>query len=424
MRNLKRLLACGMAAAMVMVSASVVSAETTDGDKAKIRFMVNGSAEELELYEKAVTAFNEQSETTEVELIGVTGDDYSVQLITQLQSNEAPDVFYSEEGTYGELNNSEMLLDLTDYLSAEDSALKLEDIPENILQNYTFGEAVTGVPVDCNPEVIYYNKDLFESLDMKTPADYAAEGTWNFETFQAVTEELTAAGKIGFVWENWWGPAYSFLLSAGDSFYTEDGGAAFETDRIYAGMEYLDSNVKSGNFIYAGSLESGESADTLFLAGDTGMVYNGRWAVPTYEEAPFTYDVVNFPYYEEPDQAVASMPATPMVVSVNCEAPDNAWEFVSFYCGAEGQRIRMEGQGNAVPTIDGLEDIVLTGHPENAQAFLDAVDIAFLYPQAENTHPGLTDALIAEIDAMLAGDQDSETTVQNMQAAAEELLAE
>ena len=424
MKTITKLMIGCIAAAVLMSSFTAFAGETTDGEKVKIRFMVNGSAEELEIYDKAVTAFNEQSDTTEVELIGVTGDDYSVQLITQLQSNEAPDVFYSEEGTYGELNNSEMLLDLTPYLADENSLLKDEDIPENIKANYTFGEAVTGVPVDCNPEVIYYNKALFEELGLKSPAEYAEEGTWNFENFQKVTEELTEAGKIGFVWENWWGPAYSFLLSAGDSFYTEDGGAAFETDRIFAGMEYLDSNVKSGSFIYAGSLESGESADTLFLAGDTGMVYNGRWAVPTYEEASFEYDVVNFPYYEEPSQAVAAMPATPMVISVNCENPDNAWEFVSFYCGAEGQRLRMEGQGNAVPTIDGLEDIVLTGHPANSQAFLDAVDIAFLYPQAENTHPGLTDALITEIDAMLAGDQDSATTVSNMQLQAEELLAE
>ena len=84
----------------------------------------------------------------------------------------------------------------------------------------------------------------------------------------------------------------------------------------------------------------------------------------------------------------------------------------------------MEGQGNAVPTIKGLEDIVLTGEPEHAQVFLDAVDTAFLYPQMENTHPGLTDALTAEIDAMLAGDQDAATTVSNMQAQAESILSE
>ena len=189
----------GVAAAVLMSSFTVFAGETTDGEKVKIRFMVNGSAEELEIYDKAVTAFNEQSDTTEVELIGVTGDDYSVQLITQLQSNEAPDVFYSEEGTYGELNNSEMLLDLTSYLADENSLLKDEDIPENIKANYTFNGAVTGVPVDCNPEVIYYNKALFEELGLKSPAEYVEEGTWNFENFQKVTEELTQAGKIELV---------------------------------------------------------------------------------------------------------------------------------------------------------------------------------------------------------------------------------
>ena len=425
---MKKTLVGILATSMVLGSAAGCALgaepETTDREKTVVRFMVNGSAEELAIYDKAVKAFNEQSTDTEVELIGVTGDDYSAQLMTQLQSDDAPDVFYSEEGSYGELNNSGMLLSMNDYLSDPDSTLKMEDIPEAIKVNYTFDGHTTGVPVDSNPEVIYYNKDLFESLGIKSPQEYVDEGKWNFEAFETVTKELHDNDTIGFVWENWWGPAYSFLLSAGDSFYTEDGQANFETDRINAGMSYLEKNMQDGNFVYAGSLESGESADTLFLAGDTGMVYNGRWSVPTYAEAPFTYDIVPFPYYEEPSQAVSAMPATPMVISVNCKNPDNAWEFVSFYCGAEGQRLRMEGQGNAVPTIKGLEDIVLTGEPEHAQVFLDAVDTAFLYPQMENTHPGLTDALTAEIDAMLAGDQDAATTVSNMQAQAESILSE
>ena len=428
--KLRKVVACAMVAAMTLglaacgSSSSTPKDESTSEGKKVVRFMVNGSDEELKIYDKAVTAFNEQSETTEVELIGVTGDDYSAQLMTQLQSDEAPDVFYSEEGSYGELNNSGMLMDLTDYLNDSESALTLDEIPENILANYTFDGQITGVPVDSNPEVIYYNADLFEELGIKSPAEYVAEGTWNFENFSKVCAELKEKGKIGFVWENWWGPAYSFLLNAGDSLYTEDGEANIDTERVNAGMEYLESNMADGNFVYAGSLESGESADSLFLAGDTAMVYNGRWSVPDYNEAEFTYDVCLFPYYEEPSQAVSAMPATPMVMNINSPNPDNAWEFISYYCGAEGQRIRMEGQGNAVPTIDGLEDIVLTETPANSQAFLDARDIAFLYPQVENTHPGLTDALTGEIESMLVGDQDAATTVKNMQAAAEEILAE
>ena len=118
------------------------------------------------------------------------------------------------------------------------------------------------------------------------------------------------------------------------------------------------------------------------------------------------------------------MPATPMVMNAKTKNPDNVWEFISFYCGAEGQRIRMDGQGNAVPTVPGLEDIVLTGTPEDAQIFLDAVEISFLYPQMETLHPGLTDILTGEVEKMLVGDQDAAAAVKNMQELAQARLDE
>lgn len=432
MKNFRRVIALLAAAVMLLCALTACSKKETNNDKTDtpsetgkvtIRFMVNGSAEELAIYEKAVNAFNAQSEKTEVKLIGVTGDDYTAQVMTQLSTKEAPDCFYAEEGSYGELNKSGNLADLSAYLNGADSVLKKSDIPENILEAYSFGDTVTGVPVDCNPEVLYFNQTLLESLGVKSPLEYVAEGTWNYANFQKVCEELVAAGKIGFVWENWWGPVQTFLLSQGDSLYTADGQANIDTDRVRAGMNYLNDNMTAGNFLYAGKLESGESADTLFKAGDTGFVYAGRWSVPGFEDVSFTYDVVQFPYYEEPSQAICSMPATPMVMNAATANPDNVWEFISFYCGAEGQRLRMDGQGNAVPTVSGLEDIVLTGKPANSQAFLDAVDIAFLYPQQETLHPGLTDALTGEVEKMLVGDQDADTTVANMQAAAQEMLS-
>lgn len=432
MKNFRRVIALLAAAVMLLCALTACSKKETNNDKTDtpsetgkvtVRFMVNGSAEELAIYEKAVNAFNAQSEKTEVKLIGVTGDDYTAQVMTQLSTKEAPDCFYAEEGSYGELNRSGNLADLSTYLNGADSVLKKSDIPENILEAYSFGDTITGVPVDCNPEVLYFNQTLLESLGIKSPLEYVAEGTWNYANFQKVCEELVAAGKIGFVWENWWGPVQTFLLSQGDSLYTDNGQANIDTDRVRAGMNYLNDNMTSGSFLYAGKLESGESADTLFKAGDTGFVYAGRWSVPGYEDVPFTYDVVQFPYYEEPSQAICAMPATPMVMNAATTNPDNVWEFISFYSGAEGQRLRMDGQGNAVPTVPGLEDIVLTGNPANSQAFLDAVDIAFLYPQQETLHPGLTDALTGEVEKMLVGDQDADTTVANMQAAAQEMLS-
>ena len=397
--------------------------EPAEDGKVTVRFMVNGSAAELALYQKAVDAFNAQSETTVVEMIGDSGDDFAALLMTQLSTNEAPDVFYSDEGSFGELCKSDVLLDITDYLANSSANLTKADVPANAIDSFTYDGGLRGVPVDANPEVIYFNKTLFTDLGLKLPTEYVAEGTWTLETFQEVMTQLHDAGKYPFVWENWWGPIYSFLINKGDKLFN-DTTAQVDTPRVQYGMSFIENNIKNGNIVWAGTLESGESADSLFIAGDTGMVYAGRWCLPDYVDAGVDFDTVIFPYYETADQATNTVCSTPMVINSATANPDNCWEFVSFYCGPEGQRIRMDGQGNAVPTVPGLEDIVLTGTPENAQAYLDALNNGFYYSKEEMLHPGLSDAMNAEIEKMLVGDQDAAATVAAMQAVATELLGE
>lgn len=132
MKRIKRLAAAALVGTMsvsLFTACGGQETQTEDG-KTLVRFMVGGSAGELEQYEKAVTAFNEQSDTVQVEMTGVPGDNYNERVVTSLNSQTAPDCFYSEEATFGELESSGMLLDLTEFLEDENSMLKTEDIPE------------------------------------------------------------------------------------------------------------------------------------------------------------------------------------------------------------------------------------------------------------------------------------------------------
>ena len=85
------LLTVSMAGMLVLTGCGSSESKKTEDGKTLVRFMVGGSAAEPEQYQKAVDAFNEQSKDTNVELIGVPGDNYNEKVLTQLKSKEAPD---------------------------------------------------------------------------------------------------------------------------------------------------------------------------------------------------------------------------------------------------------------------------------------------------------------------------------------------
>ena len=89
---------------------------------------------------KAVDAFNEQSDTVQVEMTGLPGDNYNEKIMTSLNSKTAPDCFYSEEATFGELEKSGMLLDLTEFLENEDSSLKQQIFQNRFSRIYVRGQ--------------------------------------------------------------------------------------------------------------------------------------------------------------------------------------------------------------------------------------------------------------------------------------------
>ena len=156
------LLSCLLVFSLVGCSEKPADTASDASGKVHIRFMVNGSAAELALYQKAVDAFNAQSETTEVEMIGDSGDDFAAVLITQLSTNEAPDVFYSDDSSFGEMNKSGVLLDITNYLNDSSSRLTADQVPDSAKYAFEYDGGIRGVPVDANPEVIYFNRGLFE----------------------------------------------------------------------------------------------------------------------------------------------------------------------------------------------------------------------------------------------------------------------
>ena len=93
-----------------------------------------------------------------------------------------------------------------------------------------------------------------------------------------------------------------------------------------------------------------------------------------------------------------------------------AYTFFSEYVSKEGQRYRLQGGGNAVPSVQGTDDVVLEGNlPEHAQLFLDAREIGYSLTPFEAGIPGLSQDITSKFEALWLKDQDLESSLQDIQ---------
>jgi multiple sugar transport system substrate-binding protein len=115
--------------------------------------------------------------------------------------------------------------DVTELLSSEASKSKPEQFAGDL-----WGPARTadgrlyGVPVDCNPLVIWYNKTLLQDAGItEMPADTYEAGNWNWDTFQSILDAVQESGKLGLVLSDWWALRYSWVTNNGGAIYTDGG---------------------------------------------------------------------------------------------------------------------------------------------------------------------------------------------------------
>ena len=131
----------------------------------------------------------------------VTGD-YNSKLLTQLAGGSAPDAFYVNTEGMSKMIESKNIVDLTEFTSKPDSPVKVEDFYPGLLTwcKPPGGGAVHGLPVDCNPLVFWFNKDMIAEAGItQSPVQQFEAGTWNRDALDDFLTKMKATGKRGLV---------------------------------------------------------------------------------------------------------------------------------------------------------------------------------------------------------------------------------
>lgn len=340
--------------------------------------------------------------------------DYLSKLLTQLAGGAAPAAFYVGDIYMAKLIETKQVLDLTAYLDSGDAAVKLDDFHEGLYQWCKPADGspgLFGLPVDCNPTVFWFNKDLLADAGVSSdPAAQFEAGTWTQDALTDTLDKVRATGKKGLVlgggnWFDWFG----WMSTFGGTLFDESGEAVFDADpKSQEALTWLFEQLDSGNITYAGALPEGQGADQLFFAEQVASMTPGRWVLPNLKKLKFDYDMAPYPSLSGKD--VMPVPVATAALSVNAKTKNQAkaLEFLGNFVSTAGQEFRLSGGGNAVPSVKDLDGIVTEDNvPAHGSLFNEIAAIGYAVPPALAGNPTVLSELPLLVDKMLKDGNES-----------------
>ena len=367
-----------------------------------------GEAERFRQVSKAY----EQQYGTKVTFQIVTGD-YLSKLLTQLAGGSAPDAFYVNTEGAAKLIESNNLVDLTEFTGKSDSPVKVQDFYPGLLPWTQSSGKTYGLPVDCNPLVFWFNQDMLGAAGIaQNPVQLHEAGTWNRDALDDFLTKIKASGKRGLVLAGEWAYWLSWMTTfGGKPIDNEANKAVFNEDpKSMETLQWIFDGLASENITYGGSLPKGQGIDALFYAQQLASCQMGRWILPNLKKLKFKYDIAPYPSEDGKTIMPVNIPVASMGVNSKAKDPDAALWWTTRYVSVEGQKARLAGGGNAVPSIPGVEEIVTEGNlPEHASYWNEVAKVGYAIPQAIAKNAEVAANINAEIDKVVKSGADAKT---------------
>lgn len=415
-------------AAVAASSLAGCSGSGSGSGEGKVVWSTWGSPEDLKSYAAFEDAF--KKDNPDIELVfqpTPSYTEYHSKLLTQLSSGAAPDVFYIGDDRVASVIRNNVLMPIGDKLSG--TTIAEDDFAANVLDIGRWEGDLYALPNDVNPDTLWYDKQALEAAGITDdPAELAENDQWTVEAFFDMTAKLAAAGLTGAVYYNYWATHDGFMTAAGGKVYDDDGKyVAHQDPASVVAMEEYAKRFQNGEMKLADLLPEGAGPDTLLVTHKLGFFAAGRYTIASIRGAGVDetlYDIVRWPSVDgtaKPTGVAASY----LAINAKTADPEAALKFFSSFLDADGQKLRLEGAGNAVPSINGADNIVLDeGYPAHAQTMLDMRDMGYSNFATEAAVPDLSNQISVEyMQPLYEGKSDAKSTLEAIAQLVEEKTA-
>ncbi|WP_324013902.1 MULTISPECIES: ABC transporter substrate-binding protein [unclassified Microbacterium] len=391
------------------------------GEADSITFWLSTSVEQQAGYDALAEQYEEETGTA-VEIVNIPYDGYGTRLRSAAQANELPDVARVPG------------LDPLWTPAAQDLA-EIVDDPENGINADLIvrgdDDSVLSIPSDVTASGMFINKTLFDEAGVAYPTD--PNETWTWDAFLDATTQVREAT----------GAQYNLTFDASPSrfraFQYQLGGEAIQWDDgeistndatidIYERFKAMNDDVIMPKSVWT----SGADPNALFKSGQVVAYFSGVWQI-----ADFSSTITDFEWAAVPAPA-QPVHATDLNFGGLTVAFDNgggrseaAYDFVDWMYDPEQYAVLAETNG-FLPVENGLD----LAYPFESQAALDGFElytqeieladpISSSFAQAQ-TRWALDDKALAEdptvseMGAFINGQQDAQTTLDNILAGYED----
>lgn len=335
-----------------------------------------GDPAEAPPFLEIVKSFNATHSDIQVTYQQTPWSGYWTKLDAQLAAKAGPDVmFITNVPTYA---SRSQLMNL-DALIAKDKFPIAQFNPE-FLATHKYKGGLYSIPRDNDTMVLYYNKDAFDEAKVPYPSD-----AWKWADLRSAALKLTKrdgsrVSRYGVVLENNKWPTFVY----------QNGGKVF--DDPFTPTKFMLGDAKGVQAIqfiadlinkdkvapaFQEMAQIGDSTQ-LFSSGQAAMVMTNAARLTTFKSAPFKW-------------AVAPLPAGPtglrantvggagFGINANTQHKAEAWTFLQYLAGAQGQTIFAKG-GGAVPAMNLNKTVTAAFNVPYEKVFLAESNRQGVYP--------------------------------------------
>ncbi|WP_077624611.1 ABC transporter substrate-binding protein [Sediminibacillus massiliensis] len=374
--------------------------------------------------EKLVAAFEEQHPNINVEyreMPSDTGQQHD-QYVTEFSGGSAEiDVFDADVIWPAEFAQANYALELDRFI--EQDGIDMEQYFPGTVAAGNFNGKQWAMPKFSDAGMLYYRSDIVEEPPATWDELIEQAGQYQGEEGTSSGYLMQAAQYEGLVCN-----AVEFIQSYGGQVINENNEVVVNSPETIKAIEKMQEIVGS-DFVPDNILNFQEvETETAFIEGNAVFARNWPYmqASANDEERSSVVDNVEVTTLPEGDAGSASTLGGWMaMINRHSEHPQEAWEFVKFMTGEEGQKITAI-EGGSPPTIPALYD---DPEVQEAGALFDNPDFVEVLENAvprpvTPIYPEISDIMQIELSKALTGDQTAEEAASNMETKITEAMNE